>query len=140
MKYSVFSDEHKHKTTVVYGELASDEAVQKLKALEIDAWRIKESDHGIDMNDFFNRCAEENLCGIFIEAGAQFGTHLLEKKLVDYLYVYQAPKLLLDSNARALGTCRKTSHIDESLQMEGIIHKTFKEDHLVRGFIKKESL
>ena len=49
------------------------------------------------------------------------------------------PKLLLDSNARALGTCRKTSHIDESLQMEGIIHKTFKEDHLVRGFIKKES-
>ncbi|MFL2842963.1 MAG: bifunctional diaminohydroxyphosphoribosylaminopyrimidine deaminase/5-amino-6-(5-phosphoribosylamino)uracil reductase RibD [Coraliomargaritaceae bacterium] len=140
MKYSVFSDEYKHKTTVVYGELASEEAVQKLKALGIDAWQIKESDHGIDMNDFFNRCAEENLCGIFIEAGAQFGTHLLEKKLVDYLYVYQAPKLLLDSDARALGTCRKTSHIDESLQMEGVIHKTFKEDHLVRGFIKKESL
>ena len=47
------------------------------------------------MNDFFKRCAEENLCGIFIEAGAQFGTHLLEKKLVDYLYVYQATQITI---------------------------------------------
>lgn len=138
--YKVFSDQYKERTTIVYGESASLESVQKLESLGISAWKVKESRGRIDMADFLKRCSEESLLGVFIEAGAELSTCLLNEKLVHYLFIYQAPKLLLDSDACALGSSRMTKHIDEAIHLERIQRKSFKEDTLVRGYLRSKDL
>ena len=62
----------------------------------IEAWEINESEDKLDMGEFLNRCAEEEISGVFIEPGAKLATHMISNHLADYLYIYQSPKLLMD--------------------------------------------
>ena len=133
--YTVFNDEFKGRTTIIYGESAPIDAIKQLDSLGISAWKVKETDGKLDVNDFLKHCAEEGLIGVFIEAGAELSTYLLSKKLVDYMFAYQAPKLLLDANAYSLGTSTETQHMSEAISLQSIQRKCFTEDFLLRGYL-----
>lgn len=136
-QYRLFQDAHADRTIVVHADTVPTDRSQALEAMGIRAWSIPEREGQLSMEAFFLRCAEAEIPGIYIEPGARLASQLLTEGSVDYVFVYQASKFLLDSEAASLGLNRKSESMDECLLLQSVIHKTLGGDHLTRGYTKK---
>ena len=134
--YHLFSDEFRSKTIVIYGAKASRDRIEALEGMGIEAWEINESEDKLDMGEFLNRCAEEEISGVFIEPGAKLATHMISNHLADYLYIYQSPKLLMDKKGYSLGRERFSELMDETIQLVDLKRDQFGDDALIRGYLK----
>lgn len=135
--YHLFTDDYKSETTVIYGTQASKGRVKALEAMGIQAWEVIESEGKLDMSQFLKCCAKKEIPGVFIEPGSQLATHLISSRLVDYIYIYQSPKLLMDQKGHSLGAERFSQRMDESVQLIDLKRKQFGEDSLIRGYLDK---
>ena len=54
---------------------------------------------------------------------------------MDYAFVYQAPKLMNDSQAPGIGNPRFTKSMDDALRLKQVRHAILGEDVLTRGSI-----
>lgn len=135
--YHLFSDDFKSKTIVVYGMNAAKDRVEALEAMGIQSWKVSESEGKLDIDEFLNLCAENAIPGVFIEPGAQLATHLIANQSVDYIYIYQSPKLLMDQKGHSLGTERSSQLMNESMHLLDVKRELFGEDTLIRGYLRK---
>ncbi len=134
--YHLFTDDFKSATTVVYGDKASKDHVKTLEANGTESWKINESEGKLDIGEFLRLCAEKEIPGIFIEPGPKLATDLIANGLADYLFIYQAPKLLIDQKGYSLGVDRFSQVMDESIELIDIKRQQFGEDALIRGYLK----
>lgn len=136
-QYRLFQDAYANQTIVVHADTLASERSQVLEAMGIRSWSIPEREGRLSMEAFFLRCAEAAIPGIYIEPGARLASQLLSDAWVDYLFVYQASKLLLDSEAASLGLKRRSESMDECLSLQSVVHENLGADHLTRGYLKK---
>lgn len=134
--YHLFTDGFKSETTVIYGAEAPKDRVKTLEASGIKNWVIGESNGKLDIGEFLKLCAKKEIPGIFIEPGAKLASDLITNSLVDYLYIYQSPKLLMDQKGHSLGTERFSELMDESIHLSDIKRKQVGDDALIRGYLK----
>ena len=136
IEFNVFRDQFKDKTTLVYGNNASKKDIYTLEKYGINSIQIPESDSKISIEDFILFLSKNNIPGILFEPGPKLATSLLKEGLVDYLFCYQAPMLLLDKNAHCMGYDKNAFSMNECLSLVNIKRKNFSNDSLLRGFIK----
>jgi diaminohydroxyphosphoribosylaminopyrimidine deaminase/5-amino-6-(5-phosphoribosylamino)uracil reductase len=135
--YQLFSDNFKSKTIVVYGENAAKDRVEALDAMGIQAWKVGESEGKLNIDEFLKRCADNEIPGVYIEPGAQLATYLIANHSVDYIYIYQSPKLLMDQKGHSLGFERFSKLMNESIHLKDLKRAQFGEDALIRGYLRK---
>ena len=135
--YQLFSDNFKSKTIVVYGENAAKDRVEALDAMGIQAWKVGESEGKLNIDEFLKRCADNEIPGVYIEPGAQLATYLISNHSVDYIYIYQSPKLLMDQKGHSLGFERFSKLMNESIYLKDLKRAQFGEDALIRGYLRK---
>lgn len=135
--YQLFSDNFKSKTIVVYGENAAKDRVEALDAMGIQAWKVGESEGKLNIDEFLKRCADNEIPGVYIEPGAQLATYLISNHSVDYIYIYQSPKLLMDQKGHSLGFERFSKLMNESIHLKDLKRAQFGEDALIRGYLRK---
>ena len=134
--YAVFNDEFREKTTVVYGEKVDPGRLNIFENMGISGWEISENANGLSIKDYLLRLRDSNINGVYIEPGARLATQLIKDGLVDYLFCYQAPKLMLDNKAASLGFNRMSESMEESFTLFDLRRINFGEDSLIRGFLK----
>ena len=76
---------------------------------------------------------EHGLCGIYLEGGAGVLSAALEQKRLDYLFIYQAPKILGDIEARRGFNGRSPLEMADALTLDTLHQEPLGVDHLVRG-------
>jgi diaminohydroxyphosphoribosylaminopyrimidine deaminase/5-amino-6-(5-phosphoribosylamino)uracil reductase len=135
--YQLFSDNFKSKTIVIYGENAAKDRVEALDAMGIQAWKVGESEGKLNIDEFLKRCADNEIPGVYIEPGAQLATYLIANHSVDYIYIYQSPKLLMDQKGHSLGFERFSKLMNESIHLKDLKREQFGEDALIRGYLRK---
>lgn len=115
--------------------LASADSGRKTRAVELglQLWELPEDRGQLDWGAFRARCAENGICGIYIECGPTLATQVIEFGMVDYLFVYQAPKFMADAAAGGIGSDRKTSTMRDAIGLSEVRHAIFAEDILTRG-------
>lgn len=131
--YHLFTDDFKLETIVVHGTEASRDKVEALNAMGIQAWEISESEGKLDISEFLKLCAKKEIPGVFIEPGAKLATHMISNGLVDYMYIYQSPKFLMDQKGHSLGVERFSELMDESVRLINLKRIHFGEDTLISG-------
>lgn len=129
----LYSDEFKSKTVVLCLESSASQNKEKLRELGVELWELPEAKGHIDWTAFRARCAEEGIYGVYVEAGPNLATELIESGRADYLFIYKAPKFMADSAAVGIGSDRKTSNMGEAFQLESVHHEIFGDDVLTRG-------
>lgn len=133
----LFTDEYAEKTIVVCAETAAKRQREQIQSSGITVWTVPEVDGTLDWNAFRLRCEEAHIYGIYIEVGASLATALIESHLVDYLFIYQAPKLMSDAASPGLGSLRNLKSMNEAFLLGDVRLETYGVDHLTRGFIRK---
>lgn len=135
--YHLFTDDFKSETIVVHGTEVQKDRIKALESSGVQMWEISESEGKLNISEFFKLCTEKEITGIFIEPGAKFATHMILNRLVDYIYIYQSPKLLMDQNSYTMGIERFSVSMEESIHLIDLKRKELGDDALVRGYLKE---
>jgi diaminohydroxyphosphoribosylaminopyrimidine deaminase/5-amino-6-(5-phosphoribosylamino)uracil reductase len=134
-RFKVYTDAYADQTIVLCSAHAAGRLKDSEPANGISIWTLPESNGHLDWQAFRRRCVESSICGVYVETGPSLATEVVEAQLVDYLYIYQAPKLLSDADAPGLGSSRQTDSIGEAFTLRALKQESFGEDRLTRGFL-----
>ncbi|CAA6689762.1 MULTISPECIES: bifunctional diaminohydroxyphosphoribosylaminopyrimidine deaminase/5-amino-6-(5-phosphoribosylamino)uracil reductase RibD [unclassified Lentimonas] len=129
----LYSDVHKERTIVLCGPAADVERRGRLTAKGVSVWELPEAAGHLDWEAFRKRCADEGICGVYVETGPVLASSLIERELADYAFIYQAPKFMSDSETPGIGSARDTQSMREALQLNDVRHAILGEDILTRG-------
>lgn len=129
----LYSDTHRERTTVLCSSAASSQSRSRLEVQGVAVWELPEVDGYLDLETFRQRCADEDIYGVYFEAGPEMASNLLRQKFVDYAFVYKAPKFINDSETAAVGSSESTQSMDDALQLKQVRHTVLGEDILIRG-------
>lgn len=129
----LYSDSNKTNTTVLCLESADGNRKKKIRGLGVGLWELPDVDGHLDWTAFRQRCAEEEISAVYIEAGPALATELIESRKVDYLFIYKAAKFMADAASRGLGSERQTATMADALQLSEVRHEIFGDDVLTRG-------
>ena len=129
----LYRDAHQGRTTVLCGPAADVDLRGQLTAHGVSVWELPEVDGHLDWEAFGKRCAEEEICGVYVETGPTLASSLLERQLVDYAFIYQAPKFMSDCATPSIGSARDTQSMRDALQLNHVRHAILGEDILTRG-------
>jgi diaminohydroxyphosphoribosylaminopyrimidine deaminase/5-amino-6-(5-phosphoribosylamino)uracil reductase len=133
----LFTDTHRASTTVLCLQSADEGLKVKLIQAGIEVWELPDEGGHLSWEAFVERCAREEILGVYIEAGPRLATELIEAGRIDYLFVYQAPKFMSDAAARGIGSERQTSEMSQAIRMMEVRHEIFGTDILTRGRLEK---
>ena len=129
----LYSDHYADSTVILCSEKS---ALRVGKKTDVCLWPLPESEGHLDWKAFRKRCVEEEIYGVYIETGPKLATAVIENYLVDYLFIYQAPKLMCDSGSLGLGSLRNSRSMDEVFAFKEPQFIRLGEDLLTRGFIE----
>lgn len=132
----LFNDAYADQTIVLCSESAAEEASARIKELGVTVWTLPEINDHLDWYSFRQRCAEAGIYGVYVEVGPALATSVIENKLADYLFIYQAPKLMSDAASPGLGSLRHSQSMNEVFALRDLRFMSLGEDRLTRGFIK----
>ena len=131
----LYSDGHIDRTTVLCSPEASSKARSQLIEQGVAVWELPEVGGHLDLAAFRERCAGENIYGVYIEAGPEMASNLLRQTFVDYTFVYKAPKFINDSKTAAIGFSQSTQSMDDALRLKEVRHVVLGDDILMRGYL-----
>jgi diaminohydroxyphosphoribosylaminopyrimidine deaminase/5-amino-6-(5-phosphoribosylamino)uracil reductase len=133
----VYTDTYAHNTVVLCSEAAATAAAERAVRLGITLWALPEANGHLDWQAFRARCAAAGICGVYVEVGPTLATRVIEGGLADYLFIYQAPKLMSDASSPGIGSLRNTQTMDQVFALRELRMAHFGNDHLTRGFLNK---
>lgn len=132
----VYSDAYASNTVVLCSEAAASEAKERAHELGLTLWALPEAHEHLDWQAFRQRCVEAGICGVYVEVGPTLATRVIEGRLADYLFIYQAPKFMSDAGAPGIGSLRNSQSMDEVFALRELRFATLGDDRLTRGFIQ----
>jgi len=132
-RLQVYTDAYADRTVILCSEAA---AAQTGGSAGVRLWPLPEKHEHLDWQAFRRRCAEEGICGVYVETGPNLATRVIEGGLVDYLFIYQAPKLMSDAGSPGLGSMRCSQSMDEVFGLRELRFASLGDDRLTRGFLR----
>ncbi len=128
----VYNDKFSAQTTVVCNRNA-DTSQFEVKGIKV--CKLPDLNGRIDLDAFRQYCMTEAIYGVYLEPGPTLATALIEKKTIDYLFHYIAPKYINDSASHGLGGRRETTSMEAAIHLQNSRYMNFGKDILVRGFL-----
>ena len=80
----------------------------------------KEKDGRLDLKDVLKRLAKEDITSVLVEGGSELSSSFVKEGLADKMYLFFAPKLLLDDNAKPIFTGKKFAGKSKGLIKDAI--------------------
>ena len=133
----IYTDTFASHTTVLCSFTASDHLRARAENLNIRLWQLPEAKGHLDWLAFRKRCTKAGIYGVYIEVGPTLATKVIEGALADYLFVYQAPKLLSDAVAPGIGSLRNSQSMSDVFVLRDLRQVNLEGDRLIRGFLSK---
>ncbi|MGZ0654636.1 bifunctional diaminohydroxyphosphoribosylaminopyrimidine deaminase/5-amino-6-(5-phosphoribosylamino)uracil reductase RibD [Coraliomargarita sp. W4R72] len=133
----IYTDAYAPNTVVLCSESAATAVQERAASCGITLWMLPELNGHLDWRAFRARCVEAGICGVYVEVGPTLATRVIEGDLADYLFIYQAPKLMSDASSLGLGSRRNTQTMDEVFALRELRLANFGDDRLTRGFLQK---
>ena len=131
----VYSDEFSGRTIVVTTQHGGLGYVRKLRERGVGVWVFESPTGRVPFAQFRSRCAEEGICGVLFEGGAELMSRAMIERQLDYLLMYHAPLIFADERAKAVLSGLRAEHLRQAIRLEDIRRHTLGDDSLVRGRI-----
>jgi len=130
----VYADAFRARTVVVTTAAQQGTAAAAgLRDLGVETWFGESPAGRMPWAEFRRRSAERGLSGVYFEGGATLLGDLLRTRQLDYLFLYQAPVLFGDPEARALVASGPLDQLQGAPRLKEIRRETLGEDALTRG-------
>lgn len=132
---SLYADAHRERTIVVAWENSGTGYMRRLEQAGVRVWALPGSEGRVSFSAFRERCAREEITGVYVEGGPQLLSELLYAHEIDYLFAYRAPVLFADERAKSMMRGLRTEKLDHAVRLENVRHVIFGDDVLTRGHV-----
>jgi diaminohydroxyphosphoribosylaminopyrimidine deaminase/5-amino-6-(5-phosphoribosylamino)uracil reductase len=132
---ALFTDEFRDRTVVVAGEDAGTGYVRRVESAGARVWTLPSAAGRVSFAAFRERCAAEEITGVFVEGGAHVLSDMLQAREIDYLFAYRGTLLFADQRAQSVVRGLRTETLDQAVRLRDVRHATFGDDQLMRGFV-----
>lgn len=129
----IYGDDFRANTILVTTASVPADFSEKLTSRGIRVWTFPPNENFWDA--FRSRCAENGLCGVLFEAGAELLGGLFAARQADYLYAYVAPKIFADPAARPAFAGTPLERLDDAFRAENLACSRLGDDFLFEGKI-----
>ncbi len=129
------TDAFKERTIVVAWENSGTGYVRRLQQAGVCVWTLPGIEGRLSFPAFRERCAQEEITGVYFEGGAHLLSELLYAREIDYLFAYRAPLLFADDRAKTAMHGLRTEKLDQAIRLENVRHAFFGDDILTRGHV-----
>ena len=127
----VYNDAFAEKTIIITTSKA-DQVPADIRSKIKDVWTLSSNAFWAG---FRQKCVEELITGVYLEGGSMLLSDALKNSQLDYLFHYQAPKLLADSYAKPMLDALTPGEMSEAITLKQVKHTVLGDDRLVRGFL-----
>ena len=129
----LFTDENRGRTIIVTSDRQHSVVVRRLEQLGVRVWLLPAADGVVDCDAFAERCGREGITGVLVEGGSRLFSALLQRRAIDYLLSYRAPRLFADAASIPVATGLRVELPTVGLRLAEVRHAVFGEDQLMRG-------
>jgi len=110
-------------------------AVKKLSAQVIETAADKNG--LVDLKELMKRLGEQNIARVLCEGGSHLAGALMDQGLVDEIYFFYAPKLLVDEKALPLLAGAKTRRIKDTILLRDAAIQRMGPDFVLNAFLRE---
>lgn len=122
------------RTILVTTELAKDEDLLKLEQSGVEIIKLPSKDNRVDLELLMKKLGEREISLVLVESGGNLNYSLLEKGLVDKIYIFIAPLLFGGKEALTGLEGLGIDDPEKAWRVEGIEIKHLEGDLLVKGY------
>lgn len=133
---SVYTDKFRDRTIVVTTDHAGTGYVRRLNSEGLNVWCFPSKLPRVPFGLFRERCARENITGVYFEGGSQLLSEMMQARELDYLFCYRAPILFADDKAKPVLRGLRTEQIEQAVRLTNVKHTFLADDQLMRGLMK----
>jgi len=133
-RWQVYSDEFRRKTILVCSDKIPVRNLDALKERHVNVWRLPDEPQEF-WKAFRSQCLAYGLYGVYFEAGRELMGGLFGQRVLDYLFVYRAAKVLGDEGAPSWLHGLSPKKMGDALELEQLARDSFGQDDLIRGFL-----
>lgn len=133
----VYNDAWASSTVLVCLRSADPSLKKQAVAMGIELWELPEDGVHIDWEAFRHRLVSAGIHGLYLETGPSLATAVIEQRLVDYLFVYKAPKFMADAASPGIGSDRNTRDMTAAVALHTPRAEILGPDVFIRGHLIK---
>ena len=129
----LYTDEFRERTIVVTTPWAGRGVARRLRDRGVQVWMFESPNRHAALDEFRQRCAAAGIQGVYLEGGARLVSDFIVQRQIDYLFLYRAPALFADAQARPAFEGLRTDRLGDALRLADVRHEVLGDDTLVRG-------
>jgi diaminohydroxyphosphoribosylaminopyrimidine deaminase/5-amino-6-(5-phosphoribosylamino)uracil reductase len=130
----------KAKTLIATSSSVSKERTKAIEKEGVELLLIPTNEMGVDLKILVDVLGKRGITSILIEGGGRIYASALKSGIVDKIMIFMAPKLIGGQDAPGIVSELGVDSIRDTLKVEGLHVRKFREDLLVEGYVKKERL
>lgn len=125
------------KTIIACSEYADNNKIEKLKNLGACIIKTPLKDNKVDIKYLIKSLGEMNIDSVLLEGGGTLNFSALKEGVVDKVMIFIAPKIIGGENSKTPVEGEGFEFIKDAVKIENINIKSFDEDILYEGYIKR---
>ena len=127
---------HLSPVTIVIGKDVSSRKTSSFRHTKVQFLKVRARGDRIDLKEFLRNLAEREVAHLLIEGGGTLIGEAFEKKVVDELYVFIAPKIIGGKEAPTAVEGKGISRVIEAFSLKQMSWRQMGQDLLIHGFFQ----
>jgi len=133
-KYKLFQ-EKRNRIIIAYNEI-EEKFLSYLTRDNIELLKIEKDETGkIDLKELLYQLGDKGIISVMAEGGGKLTTSLIEKRLVDRLYIFLTPKLIGEDGISWF-QIKGINSVSKTIKLKEIKYKKIDDDLLIKGEIE----
>ena len=125
------------KTIIACSKNCSKKRKEVLEKRGAEIIEVPSSQNGLSLKSLFKKLGRRKIASVLCEGGAHLAGSLLEEKLVDEIYLFYAPKLIIDEKALGAILGKKARKINKMLELINPKYRRIGSDFLLNGLLRE---
>ncbi|MDD3374652.1 MAG: bifunctional diaminohydroxyphosphoribosylaminopyrimidine deaminase/5-amino-6-(5-phosphoribosylamino)uracil reductase RibD [Candidatus Omnitrophica bacterium] len=133
---NLFKKTNSHNIYIATTESASIKKIENFRKKGINVFVCSSKDGRVDLKKFFKILAGHEITSILVEGGATIVGSVLKQGLADKMWIFIAPKIIGDQEAKSAITGLGIKNVNRSLKLGDMRLKYMKSDIFIEAYIK----
>ena len=135
MNAQIFKSIDKGPVMVIVGSRCKESSkIKKLEEIGVSVVKSRIKKGMIDLGALMDILGRKEIVNLMVEGGAKLNHSLISAKLVDKLYIFLAPKLLIGGDGLPMCPGRGPARIDGALLLKDLRLRRFEQDIMVTAY------
>ena len=122
------------RTIIATNKNPDSKKLEFLESKKVEIWKIRQADNYLNLTEILEKCYQNEIAQIMIEAGPTLIFQFLKKKLVDKILLFMAPKIFGGSDKFLWIKSSESENDFSKIRLKDVSYKKSGDDIMIEGY------